>query len=130
MAATPEVLASDQEKINKFGNLNTQSRVLKLELARLEKQKDGYEGIGDVVELLQLEHDAETVPFQVGTAFIELPMDAATEEAEKDGKELEAKIADLKEKISTKKMEMAMLRKTLYDKFGSENINLGKDEDD
>ena len=129
MADTPEVLAVDQEKINKFGNLNTQCTALKLELARLEKRKEGYEGLGETLELLELEHDAVSAPYQIGTAFIELPIDTAKDEAEKESNEIDAQIADLKDKIAGKKAEMALLRKALYDKFGKNNINLGEDDD-
>lgn len=128
MAAAPEVLAVDQEKINKFGNLNTQCTALKMELARLEKKREGYEGIDETLELLELEHDAETAPFQIGTAFIQLPIDSAKDEAEKESKALDAAIADIKDQIAGKKAEMAILRKALYDKFGKEHINLGDDD--
>ena len=129
MADTPEVLAVDQEKINKFGNLNTQCTALKLELARLEKRKEGYDGLGETLELLELEHEAESAPYQIGTAFIELPIETAKDEAEKEANEIDAQIADLKDKIAGKKAEMALLRKALYDKFGKNNINLGEDDD-
>ena len=125
-----EVLAVDQEKINRFGNLNTQCIALKLELGKLEKKKEGYEEVATDLELVQLENDVEVAPYQVGTAFIELPIDTAVEEAQKDGEDMDQKIEEIKSKIAEKKAEMSLLRGALYAKFGRENINLGNDDDE
>jgi chaperonin cofactor prefoldin len=66
--AQVEVLAVDQEKINKFGNLNTQCVALKMELADLEKKKTSFEGAGDELELAEAEGTVESTPYQIGTS--------------------------------------------------------------
>ncbi|KAK8900636.1 Prefoldin subunit 4 [Tritrichomonas musculus] len=120
-----EVLASDQEKINKFGNLNTQCVALKMELEKLEKKKEQYGNANDDLEEAQMMETFDKVLYQVGTAFVELPVDTALEEVGKEKAEIEAKANSLKAQISEKESEMDVLRTALYAKFGRDNINLG-----
>jgi prefoldin subunit 4 len=123
--AQVEVLAADQERINKFGNLNTQANTLKLELADLEKKKAQFEAAADDLELAEAEGTIDAAPYQIGIAFIEFPVDVATEQVRADATEFEAKANELKAKIAAKEEEMDLLRTTLYAKFGRDNINLG-----
>lgn len=120
-----EVLAADQAKINKFGNLNTQCTALKMELETLEKKNEQFKTATDYLEEAELMGDIETVPYQVGTAFIELPLSTASEEITKDKAEVDEKVNSLKSQIAAKEQEMDLLRTALYGKFGRENINLG-----
>ena len=120
-----EVLASDQAKINKFGNLNTQCVALKMELEKLEKKKEQYSNSNDDLEEAQMMETFDKVLYQVGTTFVELPIDTALEEVGKEKDEIEAKVNSLKAQISEKESEMDILRTALYAKFGRDNINLG-----
>jgi prefoldin subunit 4 len=123
--AKVEVLAADQERINKFGNLNTQSNTLKLELTDIEKKKAQFEAAADDLELAEAEGIIDAAPYQIGIAFLEFPVDLATEQVRADAAEFESKAAELKAKIDAKEAEMDVLRTTLYAKFGRDNINLG-----
>lgn len=120
-----EVLAADQEKINKFGNLNTQCTALKLELEALQKKKEQYSNANDDLEEAQMMETIENAPYLIGSVFVELPLDKAIDELTKDREEIDKKVASLQEQISAKESEMDILRTTLYAKFGRENINLG-----
>lgn len=120
-----EVLASDQAKINKFGNLNTQCVALKIELEKLEKKKEQYSNANDDLDEAQMMETFDKVLYQVGTTFVELPLDTALEEVGKEKEEIEAKVNSLKAQISEKESEMDILRTALYAKFGRDNINLG-----
>ncbi|OHT00639.1 Prefoldin subunit 4 [Tritrichomonas foetus] len=120
-----EVLAGDQVKINKFGNLNTQCTALKIELEALEKKKEQYNNANDDLEEAQMMENFESAPYQIGSVFIELPIDTALEELSKDKEAIDAKVNELKAKISEKESEMDLLRTALYAKFGRDNINLG-----
>jgi prefoldin subunit 4 len=120
-----EVLEADQEKINKFGNLNSQCTALDVELAALEAKKKSYDGAAEELEMAQLEEVIDKVPFRMGTAFVELPIDISLDEVRKDCEEIGNKVEVIKAQIAEKKAEMATLRAILYGKFGRENINLG-----
>jgi len=123
-----EVLAGDQERINRFRNLNTQCSALRLELGKLEQRREEYEGLGETLELAELEHSIDAVPYALGTAFTMLPIAPATREAERDAAEMGERISTLRATLGEKRTEMAVLRGELYAKFGRENINLGEDE--
>jgi prefoldin subunit 4 len=122
----PEVLPDDQVKINRFGNLNTQCVALKMELADLEKKKAGYDDAGDELELAQGEETFQIAPYQIGTAFLGLPLDVAIDEAHRDAEALAERVAGIKAQIAEREKEMSMLRTVLYAKFGREHINLGE----
>ncbi|KAH0795136.1 Prefoldin subunit 4 [Histomonas meleagridis] len=120
-----EVLAADQEKINRFGNLNSQCIALKMELEALEKKKESYQNSNDDLEEAQMMETFDKAPYQVGNAFVVLPIDTAIEEIEHDKGLIEQKIAQIKGQIDERESEMSTLRTALYAKFGRENINLG-----
>lgn len=116
-----EVLPADQEKINKFGNLNTQVTSHKMELDALIKKRQSYED----AELEIMEADAEEAPYQIGNTFMVLPVDTVNEELGKDNEAVSEKISQLEAIIAEKESEMSTLRTVLYAKFGRDNINLG-----
>ena len=118
-----EVLADDQKRINRFGNLNTQVTALEMELKKLKKQQQDFQDASEEVELL--DGEADFIPFKIGTAFIELPYDDAAEELQVEAAEIDKRIDVLNAMIQEKKNEMDTLRQVLYGKFGRENINLG-----
>jgi prefoldin subunit 4 len=120
-----EVVAEDQAKINRFGNLNTQCTSLRGELADLEKRKQSYTDATDELELAQAEDTADAVPYQVGGAFMVFPIDLAIEEAGKDADAISARLDEVRSQIAEKEAEMASLRVVLYGKFGRDRINLG-----
>lgn len=120
-----EVLAIDQEKINRFGNLNSQCIALHMELESLEKTKESFSNANDDLEEAQLMETFDKVPYKVGNAFIVLPIDTAIEELSNDNEKIETKIQSIKSQIAEREDEMATLRTALYSKFGRDNINLG-----
>jgi prefoldin subunit 4 len=122
----PEVLPDDQARINRFGNLNTQCVALRMELADLEKKKTAYDDAGDELELAQAEDTFKAAPYQIGTAFLELPLDVAIDEVHRDAEVLAQRVAAVKAQIAEREKEMAVLRTILYTKFGREHINLGE----
>ena len=121
--AQVEVLAEDQKRINKFGNLNSQVTALKLELESLEKTKKDIEASKEELELLEGMEDI--IPYKLGGVFIELPFDDCVKQVDADLEETENKCQVLKQQIDIRLDEMKVLRTLLYEKFGRENINLG-----
>jgi prefoldin subunit 4 len=120
-----EVLAEDQAKINRFGNLNTQCNSLRSELAEIEKKKQQFSDATDELELAQAEETLDVVPYQVGNTFMIFSIEAAIEEVAKDSAPFAARADEIRGLIAEKEAEMATLRGILYGKFGRDRINLG-----
>ena len=118
-----EVLGEDQQRINKFGNLNAQCNAIKLDLEEIQQKKEHFQDASE--EVLLLDGDAEYIPYQIGTSFFELPYDDANSALEKDQAEINEKVSQLQGEIATREEEMKQLRNVLYAKFGQERINLG-----
>ena len=118
-----EVRAEDQQRINEFGNLNSQCTALKMDLEALEKKKRDYEDSHEEVELLDGMED--TTLYQMGTTFIEIPLDTAMERIDEDLQDIQKDIESVKGKIAEKEARMAELRSVLYGRFGRDQINLG-----
>lgn len=118
-----EVLGEDQQRINKFGNLNAQCNSIQLDLEDVQQKKEHYKDAEE--EALLLDGMEDTIPYQIGTAFFELPYDDTNSQIQKDQAELDTKIEQLQEQISTRQAEMNELRNVLYAKFGKDHINLG-----
>lgn len=117
-----EVSAEDQQRINKFGNLNSQVAAYKIELEALQDKKTKYETAHEDLELEM----PDDVPYKLGTAFITMTCDDATEELDKDLAELQERIDYIQGEIDVREKEMKELRSVLYGKFGKENIGLGE----
>ncbi|EAY15806.1 KE2 family protein [Trichomonas vaginalis G3] len=115
-----EVSLEDQQRINKFGNLNSQVAAYKIELEALNDKKTKYETAKEDLELEM----PDDVPYKIGTAFITLSCDDATEQLDADLAELQQRIDYVQNEIDVRDKEMKELRTVLYSKFGKENIGL------
>lgn len=115
-----EVTWEDQEKLNRFNRLNAKLRGLHEEIqAKKELLLQLKDAEGDVMMLM----DEPSVRYQVGEVFFHLSDAEVTELVTKQAESVEQQLADLESQTESDGANVALLKRSLYEKFGKQ-INL------
>lgn len=115
-----EVQWEDQQMINQFSTLINTKDDLDSELASLKTELEYFEDLSLEIELLD---EDEKVQYKLGDSFLFLSVEKAVERLESEQSTLNKRAETIESKISSIDEQLASLKASLYDKFGS-NINL------
>ncbi|CAH0385421.1 unnamed protein product [Bemisia tabaci] len=115
----------DQQKINRFANLNAKLEDLKDEL---KIKNNELQNIKDAVEELELADDDTKVPFLMGDIFIHQDMPSTQSLLEETKSQIDASIKDIEKRSAEIVDIMSELKVTLKARFGN-HIHLEADED-
>ncbi|KAK8086553.1 Gim complex component GIM3-like protein [Apiospora phragmitis] len=115
-----EVRREDQDKINKFSRLHQKELNIEEELKVKNKEK---EELDDITTELELANDDELVPYKIGDAFFNVPLEQAQEMLATSSSKIEEDVSALEDKMGTIRDEMTQLKVELYARFGR-SINL------
>ncbi|KAG0146363.1 hypothetical protein CROQUDRAFT_671223 [Cronartium quercuum f. sp. fusiforme G11] len=119
-----EVTRTDQDKINKFSNLNLCYEDLEV---ILKTKKDEIDYLSELeTELMMIDED-ELVMYKLDTSFIHLNPIKAIELTENNKQKLIKMVEGLQEDLDRCDQEMKELKKVLYSKFGK-SINLERND--
>ncbi|KAK8094062.1 prefoldin subunit 4 [Apiospora kogelbergensis] len=115
-----EVRREDQDKINKFSRLHQKELNIEEELKVKHKEK---EELDDITTELELADEDELVPYKIGDAFFNVPLEQAQEMLATSSSKIEEDVSALEDKMGTIRDEMTQLKVELYARFGR-SINL------
>ncbi|KAK7978004.1 Gim complex component GIM3-like protein [Apiospora saccharicola] len=115
-----EVRREDQDKINKFSRLHQKELNIEEELKVKHKEK---EELDDITTELELANEDELVPYKIGDAFFNVPLEQAQEMLATSSTKIEEDVSALEDKMGTIRDEMTQLKVELYARFGR-SINL------
>ncbi|KAK6845576.1 Gim complex component GIM3-like protein [Apiospora arundinis] len=115
-----EVRREDQDKINKFSRLHQKELNIEEELKVKQKEK---EELDDITTELELADEDELVPYKIGDAFFNVPLEQAQEMLATSSTKIEEDVSALEDKMGTIRDEMTQLKVELYARFGR-SINL------
>ncbi|KAK7920628.1 Gim complex component GIM3-like protein [Apiospora marii] len=115
-----EVRREDQDKINKFSRLHQKELNIEEELKVKHKEK---EELDDITTELELADEDELVPYKIGDAFFNVPLEQAQEMLATSSTKIEEDVSALEDKMGTIRDEMTQLKVELYARFGR-SINL------
>ncbi|KAK8129790.1 prefoldin subunit [Apiospora kogelbergensis] len=115
-----EVRREDQDKINKFSRLHQKELNIEEELRVKHKEK---EELDDITTELELADEDELVPYKIGDAFFNVPLEQAQEMLATSSSKIEEDVSALEDKMGTIRDEMTQLKVELYARFGR-SINL------
>ncbi|PYI01784.1 Prefoldin, subunit 4 [Aspergillus sclerotiicarbonarius CBS 121057] len=115
-----EVRREDQEKINRFSRLHQRETMLEEQLKLKLKDKEDLEEISTELELAD---EDDLVPYKIGDAFFQLPLEEAQSLLSKATEQADAEVASLEEKLGDLRDELQQLKVALYARFGR-SINL------
>ncbi|KAI9372416.1 Prefoldin subunit-domain-containing protein [Aspergillus egyptiacus] len=115
-----EVRREDQEKINRFSRLHQRETLLQEKLKAKQKDKEDLEEISTELELAD---EDELVPYKIGDAFVQLPLEEAQTMLASSTEEIDSEVAKLEETLGDLHDEMQQLKVALYARFGR-SINL------
>ncbi|KAK7948698.1 Gim complex component GIM3-like protein [Apiospora aurea] len=115
-----EVRREDQDKINKFSRLHQKELNIEEELKVKHKEK---EELDDITTELELADEDELVPYKIGDAFFNVPLEQAQEMLATSSSMIEEDVSALEDKMGTIRDEMTQLKVELYARFGR-SINL------
>ena len=120
--ASIEVLREDQERINRFGQLNNKRH----ELADvLKAQKKLLEDLEDASNELMLA-DEDVCKYSIGGVFVHMDSSSADDKLTEKSDEVAEEVRGLEGELGSIEGEMGDLKKLLYGKFGTA-INLEED---
>lgn len=120
-----EVTLEDQKRINEFGKLAERKREIRDELKQISSK---IEFIKDSQDECLLADDDLKIKFQVGESYANVTKERAEQLLEAELEKYTQKHQKLKDEQERILGTMKILKKALYDKFGSSNINLSDDE--
>ncbi|OJI84940.1 hypothetical protein ASPTUDRAFT_74449 [Aspergillus tubingensis CBS 134.48] len=115
-----EVRREDQEKINRFSRLHQRETLLEEQLKLKMKDKEDLEEISTELELAG---EDELVPYKIGDAFFQLPLEEAQSLLSTATEQVDADVSKLEEGLSDLREELQQLKVALYARFGR-SINL------
>ncbi|KAK8038756.1 hypothetical protein PG993_007167 [Apiospora rasikravindrae] len=115
-----EVRREDQDKINKFSRLHQKELNIEEQLKVKQKEK---EELDDITTELELADEDELVPYKIGDAFFNVPLEQAQEMLATSSSKIEEDVSALEDKMGTIRDEMTQLKVELYARFGR-SINL------
>ncbi|KAK6824708.1 Gim complex component GIM3-like protein [Apiospora arundinis] len=115
-----EVRREDQDKINKFSRLHQKELNIEEELKVKQKEK---EELDDITTELELADEDELVPYKIGDAFFNVPLEQAQEMLATSSTKIKEDVSALEDKMGTIRDEMTQLKVELYARFGR-SINL------
>ncbi|OJI97061.1 hypothetical protein ASPVEDRAFT_267770 [Aspergillus versicolor CBS 583.65] len=115
-----EVRREDQEKINRFSRLHQRETVLNENLKGKQKDKEDLEEISTELELAD---EDELVPYKIGDAFVQLPLEEAQGLLASSTEQIDSEVTKLEETLGDLRDEMQQLKVALYARFGR-SINL------
>ncbi|CAK96209.1 hypothetical protein CBS63078_8896 [Aspergillus niger] len=115
-----EVRREDQEKINRFSRLHQRETLLEEQLKLKMKDKEDLEEISTELELAD---EDELVPYKIGDAFFQLPLEEAQSLLSTATEQVDADVGKLEEGLSDLREELQQLKVALYARFGR-SINL------
>ena len=118
-----EVNLTDQAKINEFSTLNHQFSTIQEKILTLNDKKESYH---DAITELELFDDTEIIPYQVGNSFVNIPASKAIITLQESYDQTTGEIESLSLNLKEIDRRMAVLKTTLYAKFGK-NINLERE---
>ncbi|KAL4895654.1 Prefoldin, subunit 4 [Aspergillus ambiguus] len=115
-----EVRREDQEKINRFSRLHQRQTVLEGQLKAKLKDKEDLEEISTELELAD---EDELVPYKIGDAFVQLPLEEAQSLLSSSTEQIDTEVSQLEDKAAELREELQQLKVALYARFGR-SINL------
>ncbi|KAF9883179.1 hypothetical protein FE257_003899 [Aspergillus nanangensis] len=115
-----EVRREDQEKINRFSRLHQRQTVFEDQLKSKLKDKEDLEEISMELELAD---EDELVPYKIGDAFVQLPLEEAQSLLSTSTDLIDSEVSQLEDKVGELKDELQELKVALYARFGR-SINL------
>lgn len=119
-----EVTWTEQQNINEFSKLNSRLNGHEDALASIKTE---MELVDDVSLELELVDEDEEIPYRIGDALVYLKQQEVMERLEKRKEGLEERLKKRESQIDDEATRMDGLKKSLYAKFGRENINLERD---
>ncbi|KAI9808494.1 MAG: hypothetical protein M1826_000413 [Phylliscum demangeonii] len=119
-AEETEVRREDQDKINKFSRLHRRESLLVQEVATKHKDKEDLDEVSTELELADEDH---LIPYQMGDAFVMLPLPEVQQLLAEANRNLDEEVLVLDEQLGNIRNEMQELKVALYARFG-QSINL------